>query len=67
MPIKPENRGRYPANWKEIRAEILKRAGNKCEFCGVENYAVRDGKRVVLAMTKNGAMWTPTRSGKTSA
>lgn len=43
MPIKPENRGRYPANWKEIRAAILERADNKCEFCGIENYAVRDG------------------------
>lgn len=50
MPIKPENRGRYPANWKEIRATILKRADNKCEFCGIENYAVRDGSRVVLAI-----------------
>lgn len=26
MPIKPENRGRYPANWPEIRARILERA-----------------------------------------
>ena len=50
MPIKPENRGRYPANWKEIRAAILKRADNKCEFCGIENYAVRDGSRVVLTI-----------------
>ena len=32
MPIKPENRGRYPKNWKtEIRPAILKRAGNRCE------------------------------------
>lgn len=50
MPIKPENRGRYPTNWKEIRAAILERAGNKCEFCGIENYAVRDGSRVVLTI-----------------
>ena len=50
MPIKPENRGRYPANWKEIRAAILERADNKCEFCGIENYAVRDGSRVVLTI-----------------
>lgn len=50
MPIKPENRGRSPANWKEIRAAILERADNKCEFCGIENYAVRDGSRVVLTI-----------------
>ena len=39
MPIKPENRKLYPKNWKEIRKQILERANNKCEFCGVENYA----------------------------
>lgn len=32
MPIKPENRKRYQANWKEIRKDILKRADNKCEL-----------------------------------
>ncbi|MCA3194291.1 MULTISPECIES: hypothetical protein [unclassified Cupriavidus] len=37
MPIKPENRGRYPANWKQIRAEILKRAEDKCEKCKAQN------------------------------
>ena len=37
MPIKPENKKLYPKNWKEIRQKILQRAGNKCEFCGVEN------------------------------
>ncbi len=31
MPIKPENKKRYPKNWKEIRAAILKRANNCCE------------------------------------
>lgn len=37
MPIKPENKKRYPENWKQIRKDILARAGNKCEFCGIEN------------------------------
>ena len=37
MPIKPENRSRYPANWNEIRAAILARAGNCCEQCKVPN------------------------------
>lgn len=41
MPIKPENRARYPANWKEIRASILARAGDCCEQCKVPN-----GKRI---------------------
>ncbi len=37
MPIKPENRVRYPKNWNEIRASILTRANNRCEFCSAEN------------------------------
>lgn len=39
-PIKAENRSRYPVNWTQIRARILKRARNRCEFCRVKNYAV---------------------------
>ena len=32
---------KYPPNWKtEIRPRILKRAENRCEFCGIKNYAV---------------------------
>jgi 5-methylcytosine-specific restriction endonuclease McrA len=31
MPIRPENRRRYPATWKAVRAAILERAGNCCE------------------------------------
>lgn len=27
----------YPPDWKEIRERILHRAGNCCEFCGIEN------------------------------
>lgn len=37
MPIKPENRARYPANWKAIRKAILTRAGNACEQCKTPN------------------------------
>lgn len=39
MPIKPENKARYPANWLEIRAAILLRANNCCEQCKVPNGA----------------------------
>lgn len=34
MPIRPENRGRYPANWKAIRERILRRALWRCEWPG---------------------------------
>jgi hypothetical protein len=39
MPIRPENKERYPENWKsEIVPMIRQRSGNKCEACGVPNY-----------------------------
>lgn len=37
MPIRPENKGLYPANWKEVVAAIRERSGNRCETCGVSN------------------------------
>lgn len=39
MPIKPENKERYPKDWPAIRARILQRAGNRCEQCGIFNHA----------------------------
>lgn len=39
-PIKPENLARYPADWPEIRARIQLRAKNRCECCGVKNWAI---------------------------
>jgi 5-methylcytosine-specific restriction endonuclease McrA len=51
MPIKKEDRSRYPSNWKDIRQDILARADNKCEFCGIENYTIREnGSKVVLTI-----------------
>lgn len=57
MPIRPEMRDRYPANWKsEIRPRILARANNRCEFCGVRNHIWgfreqdKDGKRSGMFM-----------------
>ena len=52
MPIKPENRHRYPPpkQWQEIRATILKRANHQCEFCGVTNHSVRNNAFIRLAV-----------------
>jgi hypothetical protein len=37
MPILPENRAKYPADWKAISRRIrFERAGNRCEVCGAE-------------------------------
>lgn len=36
MPIRPENKARYPANWKEISHDIrFKRACGRCECKGI--------------------------------
>lgn len=47
MPIKSENKKLYPKNWDMIRRQILARAGNKCESCGIKNhvfgYREKDG------------------------
>jgi hypothetical protein len=37
MPIRKENRKRYPANWKAISLAIRARAGNRCEWCYARN------------------------------
>ena len=51
MPILPENKHRYPANWKtEIRPDILRRAENRCEKCGVKNH-------VSILRTKQSSQW----------
>jgi 5-methylcytosine-specific restriction endonuclease McrA len=39
MPIKPENKNRYPKDWAQIRERIQLRANDKCEWCGVVNYS----------------------------
>lgn len=50
MPIRPENRDRYPPNWNEIVAVVRERSGNRCEWCGVGNGEEHPvtGSKVVL-------------------
>lgn len=40
MPIRPEMKARYPADWQDIRARILRREDNACKFCGVKNHTL---------------------------
>ena len=46
MPIRPENKARYPKDWPAISARIRERDGNKCKWCDVDNHALggRDAK-----------------------
>lgn len=53
MPIRPENRARYPKDWKQISKRIRhERAGNKCEWCPAENGKPHPitGSKVVLTV-----------------
>lgn len=58
MPIRPENRARYPKDWKAISLRIRERAGNRCEGspdfpdCRAENGRPHPetGSRVVLTV-----------------
>ena len=34
MPIKPENKARYPKHWKAIVAQVRERSGGQCECLG---------------------------------
>lgn len=56
MPIKPENKSLYPANWKQISTEAKERARWRCQHpgCGAEQYAVGKWQQ------RNGVWrWTP--------
>lgn len=61
MPIRPENRDRYPPDWPEIRGRIRARANDYCEWCGVSNGAFgwRDpqGRFHELSMARYSWSW----------
>ncbi|WP_341909620.1 hypothetical protein [Ferrovibrio terrae] len=40
MPIKPENRSRYPADWPQIAQAIKDGARWRCQKCGVKHAAL---------------------------
>lgn len=58
MPIRPENKHRYPKDWSRIADDVRNRAGNRCEGspaypdCRAENGKLHPvtGSRVVLTV-----------------
>ncbi len=58
MPIRPENKARYPKDWKAISVSVREDAGNRCEGspdfpeCRAENGAPHPetGSKVVLTV-----------------
>jgi hypothetical protein len=64
MPIRPENRARYPKDWPDIRARIRARSGNQCECtgqCGVRHpdyvYVSADADVGVVRMPNRCGVW----------
>ncbi len=52
MPIRPENRARYPKDWPAISLARRQAAGWKCEWCSAENGKPHPvtGSKVVLTV-----------------
>lgn len=44
MPIRPENRARYPKDWPAISASIRERAGDRCECLGECGRGTHNGR-----------------------
>ena len=52
MPIRPENRARYPRDWKAISARIRERDGHSCKWCGAPD-------RAAILRVAGGGVWAP--------
>ena len=52
MPIRKDMRQRYPKDWA-LRSRFVRfhRAGNRCEWCGVHNYTLREDTGAVVVLT----------------
>jgi hypothetical protein len=63
----PCDYSKYPPNWKsEIVPRILKRAGNKCEVCGLENKSTVYSLKIYMRCPETGrygyrSIWTPNK------
>lgn len=53
MPIRPENKHRYPKDW-DLRSRFVRfyRAKNRCEWCGAKNHEPHPvtGSKVILTV-----------------
>lgn len=68
MPIKPENAGRYPKDWKQIVARIRARSGGQCECmgeCGL--HRTHPGPRRCVELDGAPAIWAKGRIVLTTA
>ena len=52
MPIRKEMQQRYPKDWA-LRSRFVRfyRARNRCEWCGIHNYSLREDTGAVVVLT----------------
>ena len=52
MPIRKEMQRRYPKDWT-LRSRFVRfyKARNRCEWCGVHNYSLREDTGAVVVLT----------------
>ena len=52
MPIRKAMLKRYPKDWA-VRSRFVRfyRAGDRCEWCGVHNYTIREDTGSVVVLT----------------
>lgn len=46
----PVDKTRYPKSWPAISRRIRERDDWRCKFCGIEQYAMRNGSKIVLTV-----------------
>lgn len=51
MPIRPEERARYPKDWPAISRRIREREGQRCKWCGAPNHAQ------IVRLRRDPSMW----------
>src|SRR4051794_6938538 len=64
MPIRPENKARYPKDWPSISRRIRERAEGQCECegaCGLRHYVDEAGKQHDLVPELQMALCAPSR------
>lgn len=55
MPIRPENRSRYPSDWPAVSLAIREAAGHRCQRCNV-----RDREMILRGKAADGhPLWRP--------
>lgn len=67
MPIRPENRDRYPSDWPAVSQAIRERAGHVCEACGAPDKGmIRRGLSAEDVPVWRLASWSAYENGRSA-